>query len=254
MKRFVLALFLVGATILSLEACKKDSKIKVEKNHRNGTGDSANDILSSQNYTKMVVEIQYMKGFRPTEKAIGLLSDMLSARCNKPGGIKFIYTEIAALGYSTYSMDDVRAIEEENRTAFTSKDELATYFLFLDGDYSENTSNSSVLGVAYYNTSMVVFEKTLQDNTGGFMEPELYKVETTVMNHEFGHIMGLVNVGTAMQNFHQDTDHGAHCDNDNCLMFWQAETGSMLSNLIGNTPIPTFDENCLKDLKANGGK
>ncbi|MCT4561394.1 MAG: membrane metalloprotease [Crocinitomicaceae bacterium] len=254
MKRIVLSLFLIAATLLTTEACKKDSKIKVEKNHRNSTGDSANDLLSSSNYEKLLVEIQYMKGFRPTESAIENLRQMLTSRLNKPGGITFVYTEIDALGYSSYSMDDIRKIENDNRTAFTSKKEIATYFLFLDGEYSENTNNSSVLGIAYYNTSMVIFEKTLKDNTGGFMQPDLAKVETTVINHEFVHIMGLVNVGTPMQNFHQDTEHGAHCDNENCLMYWEAETGDMLSNLVGNTPIPTFDENCIKDLKANGGK
>jgi hypothetical protein len=127
-------------------------------------------------------------------------------------------------------------------------------FLFLDGPSNEDQGSSMILGQAYFNTSMVIYEKSLQDNSDGFGEPALYKLETTVINHEFGHILGLVNLGSAMYNLHQDSAHGSHCDNSNCLMYWEVETGNIFSALIGSSPIPSFDQNCLKDLHENGGK
>ena len=73
------------------------------------------------------------------------------------------------------------------------------------------------------------------------------------MNHEFVNILGLVNNGTTPQSTHQDTPHGAHCSDDTCLMYYQADTSDMISNLLGGK-IPELDAACLADLKANGGK
>lgn len=247
---FWLLIFVVFAST----ACKKDSKRRIEKFHRQEVGSSANNILSNKDYKSLTVEIVYMTGYRPTDEAVNNLKSMISQFCNKPDGVNFKYHEISAQGKTAYSISDVRSIETDTREEFTYKKDLAIYFLFLDGPSSENQGASMVLGQAYYNTSMVIYEKSLQDNAGGFGEPELYKLETAVINHELGHILGLVNNGSNMYHAHQDSANGAHCDNSDCLMYWEAETGSIFSNLIGNVPIPTLDNNCVKDLRENGGK
>lgn len=247
-------LFLLVAAFVAFSGCKKDSKRRIEKFHRQEVGSSAHDILSDKKYQSITVEIVYMTGYKPTDAAMNNLQAMINQYCNKPDGITFTYHEIAAQGKASYSISDVRAIEDDTRQEFTYKKDLAVYFLFLDGPSSENQGSSMVVGQAYYNTSMVIYEKSLQDNSGGFGEPELYKLETVVINHEFGHILGLVNNGSTMYHAHQDSAHGAHCDNQDCLMYWEAETGSIFSNLIGNAPIPGLDANCIKDLQENGGK
>ncbi|WP_300665381.1 membrane metalloprotease [Fluviicola sp.] len=246
--------YLLILVIFAFTACKKDSKRRIEKFHRQEVGSSAHKILSDKDYESLTVEIVYMTGYRPTDDAMNNLKAMISQFCNKPGGITFTYHEISAQGKTAYSISDVRTIETDTRQEFTYKKDLAIYFLFLDGPSNENQGGSMVLGQAYYNTSMVIYEKTLQDHSGGFGEPELYKLETAVMNHELGHILGLVNNGSNMYYAHQDAAHGAHCDNSDCLMYWEAETGTIFNNLLGNAPIPILDDNCVKDLKENGGK
>ncbi|TSJ46443.1 peptidase [Fluviicola chungangensis] len=235
-------------------SCKKDSDRRINKFHRQEVGKSAHDILSDKDYRSITIEIMYMTGFKPTDQAINNLKELIAGVCNKPDGIKMVLKEIPAQGKSTYSISDVKIIEDQNRKEFTYKKDLATCFIFLDGASGEDQGSSMVLGQAYFNTSMVIYEKSLKDHSGGLGEPELYKLESTVINHEFGHILGLVNLGSAMYNSHQDTAHGAHCDNSDCLMYWEVETGSIFDNLIGSVPIPTFDQNCLKDLLENGGK
>ena len=74
------------------------------------------------------------------------------------------------------------------------------------------------------------------------------------MNHEFGHILGLVNNGTPVQSDHHDTANGAHCDVEDCLMYWQAETSGGLGDLVGMSSPPPLDPQCIDDLQANGGK
>lgn len=239
----------------SLISCKKDSDIKVTKNHKQAVGTSANDLLSDKNYESLLVEIQYVEGYKPTQTAIDNLKTFLSQRLNKPEGISFIWKSIAPIGKSTFTIDDIKKIEDNNRSEFTDKKTIAVYFLFLDGEYAENTSNSKVLGIAYRNTSMVIFEKTVVELSDNILtEPERDKLETTVINHEFGHILGLVNVGSPMQNDHQDTANGKHCTNSDCLMYWTAETDNVINNLMGSNPVPELDQNCIDDLINNGGK
>ncbi len=88
---------------------------------------------------------------------------------------------------------------------------------------------------------------------GGLAQPSRAAAETAVINHEFGHLLGLVNNGTPMIGDHQDEPHGKHCDNSKCLMYYAAETSDLLANLLTGA-VPGLCVNCENDLKGNGGK
>ena len=240
--------------LFAVLACQKDGNHKIKKNHRQVVGDSAGGLLSDKKYEKLTVQIIYMTGFRPTDGAMDNLKLMLTERCNKPDGISLIYKEIPAQGKTSYTVADIKDIEDNNRSEFTTRNNIAVTVLFLDGPSADNQGNAVILGIAYYNTSLAIFESTINDYTNQLNEPQRYKLETLVLNHEFGHLFGLVNLGTNPQSSHEDGSHAGHCNNENCLMYWEAETGNAITNLIGNTPIPDFDANCISDLQHNGGK
>lgn len=252
---------------ISLAGCSEDDETVLQPGDTNNTGNTGtdpdtstpvaitpNDILSSQKYDKLVLEIQYAAGYQPPQGAVDNLKALMEARLDKPGGITIISTEIAAPGQQTYTADEIRTIEKENRTKFSEGSTLATYLFFADGGYDKDTENSKVLGIAYGRTSMALFQKTIEDYSGGLQQPSRTLLTSTVMNHEFGHILGLVNNGTPMEVDHQDTAHGRHCTVQECLMFWTAETNQGLDDLLGMSSPPDFDSQCLADLKANGGK
>lgn len=253
MKKLTL-LFCVIFTLSAINACKKDSKRRIDKYHRQTVGDSAKDILSNEKYKSITIEIIYMTGFAPTSEAVADLKTLVSARCNKSKGITVVMKEIPASGQASYSLTDIAALESEHRSQYTYRKDIAVCFLFVDGPSADNQGSSVILGQAYYNTSMVIFEKTVKDLSGGFGEPPVNLLESIVINHEFGHILGLVNLGSGMQTNHEDGSHAAHCTNQNCLMYWQAETGNAVTNMLGGGTVPDFDANCIADLQANGGK
>jgi len=212
-----------------------------------------NDFLSDQKYTSLTVEITSVEGFAPTASSLDHLKSFLQSRLNKSGGITVIQKSIGSAGKSSYSLNDLKNIEEDNRTVRTTDKTLTAHFFFADADYAANSGTSKVLGVAYGSSSMAIFEKTIREFSGGVGKPSATVLEATVMDHEFSHILGLVNNGTATQTSHQDTAHGAHCSVQDCLMSYQTETSDVVSNLIGGS-IPVLDAACLSDLKANGGK
>lgn len=215
--------------------------------HNRAVGSSAKELLSSDKFKSVKVEVQHMTGFAPDAAALNHLQNFLAAIVNKPDGIAIVTKEIAATGDGTLSAEEVHAIEKANRTAFTTGTELAVYLLYTNGNYTEN----NVLGVAYRNTSAAVFGKKMRDNSGGLGQTSRTKLEATVLEHEIGHLLGLVDVGTPMQTAHKQ--NGNHCNNQNCLMYYASETTDVLGLLLtGN--IPSLDGDCLNDLKANGGK
>lgn len=211
-----------------------------------------NHFLSAATYQKLVVEVQYVTGFQPNATALARLQTFLETYLNKPSGISIVQTEIASPGKAKYSLNDIVEIEKASRTQNTSAQLLTAYILFVDGEYSGNEGSSKVLGVAYYPSSMVIFGKSINEFSGGFGQPARLTLQTTVLNHEFGHVMGLVNNGTPIITPHQDVPNGRHCTNENCLMYYETETNRVIGRM--GTTIPALDSACVADLRANGGK
>lgn len=245
---------------LILASCSKDDENdpanfnKDRSLNRKTVGASAHDLLSADNFKQVVLEIQYVQGFEPQNATVNNLKTFMEQRLNKPEGITVKLKELpaSAFGKASYTINEIDAIEKQYREIYTTPQALALYFFFADNQFSEDSGNNRVLGAAYRNTSMVVFEKSIQDLSGSLGQPGRSNLETVVMEHEVGHLLGLVNVGTNMVAPHQDAQHGAHCDNNDCLMNWSVETGNVVQNMLNG--LPQLDQNCLNDLRANGGK
>lgn len=217
--------------------------------HNRAVGASANELLSSTKYTSLKIEVQYMTGYQPDQAALNHLQAMLSSLVNKPLGISIVTKEIPASTSQTLSVNDIITIERNNRTVFTTGTQLGLYILYTNGNYTE----TNTLGVAYKNTSAALFGKKLHDNSGGLGQASRTKLVATVAEHELGHLLGLVDLGSAMQANHKDGAHGSHCTDSNCLMYYASETSDIFGFLItGN--IPSLDANCRADLHANGGQ
>lgn len=249
---FAFTISLLALTILFF-GCKKEEEEEtnpLEQTNNLSVGASANSFLSNQYYNRLTVEVLYMPGFAPTETSVNNLRSFLIDHLNKPMGIEIIRRQIPSYNQESYSSNDVASIETENREVFNANQTITASLIILDGEYADN---SQVLGIAYRNTSMAIFGSTIFDNSGGLSQPTRSKLESTVMNHEFGHLLGLVNLGSDMVDNHQDTANGNHCDDNDCLMYYASETTEIASFLIGND-IPTLDQNCRNDLIANGGK
>ena len=222
--------------------------------NRQATGSSANDLLSANTFKKMVVELAYIEGFKPTETAINTFKNFITNRTFKPEGVSFIEKQIAATDKTVYTLDEVVALEKEHRTQYNSNATIAVWTLFINGKSSQDNNQGSILGAAYWNTSFVIYEETIHGLSNSSFEPERSLLEASVINHEFGHILGLTNLGTALQSDHEDTDHEKHCVVEDCLMYWAAETGQGIGNMLSSGQAPVLDAQCLADLKANGGR
>lgn len=213
-----------------------------------------NDFLSENTYNKLVIEMTYVQGYEPTAAAVNGLKTFLESLLNKSGGITITTSSIVSPGNTTYSLSDIKKIEKIYRTRFPEDKTLAAWFFFADSDYADNEEDSKVLGIAYGPTSMAIFRKTINEFSGSFGQPSTHVLEETVIEHEFGHILGLVDNGTGMVEDHLDTGHGHHCNNEDCLMYYTVEHSRGIIGFLSGGNIPALDSQCKQDLKNNGGK
>ncbi|PQJ68748.1 membrane metalloprotease [Polaribacter butkevichii] len=260
MKNIFLSVILVSSILISCSSENDDiiegetgNTVNVATN-RQATGSSANDLLSANTFKKMIVELAYIEGFKPSDAAINNFKSFITNRTNKPEGVIFSIKEIAATNKEVYTLDEVVALEKTNRTTYNSDTTIAVWVLFINGKSSSDTNSSAILGSAYWNTSFVIYEETIHGLSNSAFEPERSLLESSVIHHEFGHILGLTNLGTELQSDHEDTEHPKHCDEEDCLMYWAAETSQGIGTMISGGQVPTLDAQCLADLKANGGK
>src|SRR5688500_16335918 len=124
--KIITAVFL----LLCLSACEKN-KVIFDNNpdapdhlHNRATGASANELLASGTYKSLKIEIQYMSGYPPDGGAMNHLQSVLATYLNKPSGITIVTKEIAASSSATLTTAQVRTIEEQNRTVFTTGDQI----------------------------------------------------------------------------------------------------------------------------------
>ncbi|MET6989890.1 hypothetical protein [Sediminicola arcticus] len=266
--------YLAVAAVAIIISCSKDSSggsaseesVVINKTpNLQGTGDSANDLLSNDSYTKLLIEIAYVTGFRPAQQTISDVEEYLKEVTFKQD-IEVILKELPSPNEETLTLKEIDDLEKKNRTAYNDGNTIAVYIYFADApaDSDDPDSNLATLGAVYRNTSMVIYERTVRKLANSSILITVATAETATMHHEFGHLFGLVNLGGNMVNPHESQSENSagviegdsHCDIDGCLMEAALEFGRGMKKMLTakNGAVPELDAECRRDLQANGGR
>ena len=246
-------------SFIVLLSCKKDDEGSIndpKAENRKGLGISAEDLLSDDIYDKLIVELVYPASYAPTGVAKQNIVDFLNERLNKSGGISIVETVIQAPPGAPFGISEIKAIEDDNRTRYTTPGTMAVYIFFSNGSSANDSNTTVTLGTAYLNTSIVVYEKTLRDLVNQNPNFDITVLETTTLQHEFSHILGLVNIqNDDIHTTHEDEAHAKHCSVAECLMYFESTSGRSITEYFENRSLlPTLDPLCIADLQAKGGK
>lgn len=157
-------------------------------------------------------------------------------------------TKMESQSKTTWTLEEVMNLPSvEGASASGENSNFHIYFL-----NGVSKDNSSAIGFHISKTNVIAIFKDVIKSTANSTQPLVPKyVEQATLVHEMGHALGLVNNGVPMYTPHQDTTHGAHCSNPDCVMYYSNEgTTSMMSfaaQALTKLSIVMFDQQCLND-------
>jgi hypothetical protein len=193
----------------------------------------------------------------PPASAMSLLKSRLDSVASKPGGIELRTDDSLPRHGGTWTLKDLQAYSRAHLDAETKGDTVVLHLLFLDGEFEQG----NVLGVTVSQTRggkvvstgpVAVFSEQFTASCGPVCLSGTEAAFKTVLVHEFGHAMGLVDAGAPMKTPHEDTAHKGHSTNQDSVMWWEAETNGILN--VATTPPNDYDANDRADLCGIGGK
>ncbi len=284
-------ILLFSCFVLILLGCSKNSddpSAPIDKTaNLLGTGDSANDLLSNDKFTRLKIEIAYVTGFRPTNAAMSNFVDYIRQHTFKQD-IELVYTELDSPEEETLTLQEIAELESDNRTVYNDDQTLGVYIYFADAPSDDDDEDEGLvtLGAVYRNTTMIIYEETIRRFASLSNFITVADIENATINHEFGHLFGLVNLGTDQVNEHEDPEAESHCIVPGCLMRAELQfnpsrlssaiaaksvetsdlkpacslTGQSVLKMLerksakGQRIAPDLDAECVLDLQANGGR
>ncbi|HEX9774012.1 MAG TPA: hypothetical protein VGB83_00320 [Actinomycetota bacterium] len=206
-------------------------------------GDMAVSYISADHATRLVVEVDYVRGREPSQAVLDHVRAILQRDLDKPQGITVRRGNAFEGPRDRYTIDEIRTLENLHRSSHSSGSTATMWIAYLNGSYAES---SGVLGVAYRASSAAIFAERIEEAATQVLRPA--SIERSVVTHEVGHLLGLVNIGYTSAFDHEDAAHPGHSSNEGSVMYWQIEDIS-IRNLLGGPP-DDFDEMDRADLAA----
>jgi predicted Zn-dependent protease len=230
-----------------------------------GTTVSPRDGIFGAGVTEVTLEIDYQTGAAPFTGRSGLTGDTWDMFKNNatrlfkqasPRTLTIPTTlaqmeELTDLTKTDLSAQDLLDLAAAHREGTSTAAHRRFYVVFLDARFRDKDDQvrDDVLGVSIGDTGVIAMFKPVINSTGSAR-----LIEQTTLVHELGHALGLVNNGITLTSTHHDAEHGAHCSNRDCIMYYLNESASGIEGFVGgllggDAPI-VFGAECLQDVDA----
>jgi hypothetical protein len=211
-------------------------------------GAMARILLGASPARRLVIEVAYVPGRKPTQQALDHITTILRREAIKPDGI---FTTIGAQlpdSTSSYSLEDLVGLESKYRRLHSGGSVATVWIAALNGDYSQA---SGTLGLAFRATAAVLFEDQIQQAANVFVSADA--IERSVITHETGHLLALVDIGYHSAYDHEDPQHPHHSKYKTSVMYWAIEDTSIATILSGGPPddFDQYDRADLASLRAS---
>jgi hypothetical protein len=229
---------------ISTAGCFGDDGLQILPEKKGVPGGLTLACLRDASFTSMVIEIDHAPGYRPYTSSTDLLVERLEQVCDKPGGISVAYREVNFEQQTAWSAQNVRDEGWEHKDASPMDGStLRWQILFPEGTYEDE----SVLGVAVDASTVALFGDAIDEADGLLGRPSVEDVENSVIVHEAGHLLGLVNLVYQSPVAHEDSEHPGHSNNEDSVMYWAIESTGLRNFITGDLP-SEFDDDDLADL------
>lgn len=198
----------------------------------------------TNSYTKMILEIDYEAGYKPETSSTDLLKLRIGEVCSFSQGITTEFTETDFEDVGTWSANDVREQGWDNKKDDPTSGKTLRWQLIFP---AETYEDDSVLGVAVDASTIAIFGESVDDAAGFLNRPSAEDVENSVIVHEAGHLLGLVNLVYTSPVDHEASDKPGHSNNEDSVMYWAIESVTVANFISGDLP-NEFDQDDKDDL------
>lgn len=263
MKKILLPIFFIAA--LSMNGCQEDDP------NDNVTNQFERLDYFYENANTLKIDVAYEANAEPfINNGFGgdnnflfsknNISDLLAGRANAIS-VQIDQelnemTAIPAQNKSSYTQQEILAISDAHQATQSTANQGVMFLVYLDGYFNLNgQEQTQVLGVSVGSFTVAIFKPVIDaiQGGGGIIgggSPK-YMVEQATVTHEIGHALGLVNNGVDLHSAHQDDSHGKHCDNTDCVMYWEIASPAGASGLFGSSSSVNdmvFGAECIADI------
>jgi hypothetical protein len=217
--------------------------------------------IRSDTHPRLVIEVDTVPGFEPYANTAPRIEGGLAGILDKPDGVELVLDgTIDSRGEDhTWTRGELRDLANDTFDLVVDEGTAKMHVMFVDGHDEHDSDEGRILGLAWDHRHIVIYKRTLQSLCSGII-PGLQQslcenAEVSVLTHEVGHLLGLVDMGLPMVEDHKDEEHGPHSANEDCVMYW-AYAGEQVVDVIGSRLMDDddealgFDQACLDDIAA----
>lgn len=183
----------------------------------------------------LVVEVDWMSGRKPAASSLEHLETVLRRELAKPDGVSVRLGDEMATSRTSWTVGGLVVAERQFRRERSSGSRATMWVAFVGGSFADGPS---ALGAAFTASAAVIFRDRIDDAASALLLAS--EIERSVLTHEAGHLLGLVNIGYVSSIDHEDRDHPKHSSNRGSVMFWAVEDLSV-RNLLSGGPPDDFD-------------
>jgi hypothetical protein len=223
--------------------------------------------LFGEAISTIVLEVDYAEGADPYTGSMAATEDLwnlfgANAAALFPDKTLVFPRELEAMeavgpvAGESFDTGAILGLAAMHRDQLSAGDVATFYALWLDGNYEEDGEpQPEVLGVSIGDTGVIAMFKPVIEGSGiGPLDAVSRYVEQATLVHEVGHAVGLVNRGLPLTSEHHDADHGAHCSEEDCVMYFAIEgvggAVDFVTTYVTTGDDVLFGDECLADAEA----
>jgi len=210
-------------------------------NDAGGLGANGRAILRGS-VPRLIVEIDTQDGTSADGGAIDHLLATLGSIADKQG-IDLAGGNSFSSNVDIWTTDDLKAVAADNREQFSGPDAVVIYIVYVHGQFGEG----GVLGVAHSASEIGLFPDEWS-GLGGLLGSDA-AIERSVVLHEVGHLLGLVNLSYESEIAHEDPEHDGHSANEDSVMHWAIDS-TLIGQIFSGPPPDEFDADDLADIEG----
>ena len=164
-------------------------------------------------------------------------------------------TEIPSDQKASWTAEEIVAKAEAVGNSKSETTNGRFVILFLNGHFKNGEDiATNVIGLNVTGTTIIAIFKEVVKEMANLQGEQIAKFgEQSTLVHEMGHALGLVNNGVPLSSSHHDSEHGAHCSNPECVMYWQNEGGKdfmqFLQKIMQSGDSVLYGQECIDDFK-----